>query len=154
MLNGEGLRVTLFVSGCSHNCKNCQNPQTHSLNSGIEFDIAAIDEIFTELKHPYIDGITFSGGDPLHPANRKEVYNLCKLIKKTFCDKSIWIYTGFRYEQISNLDVLKYIDILVDGEYIEAQRNVNLPYRGSVNQRLIDVQKSIQNGKVCLFDIG
>lgn len=139
MRNGTGLRVTLFVSGCNHHCKGCHNPQTWDPNSGIEFDGAAKQELFAELNKDYISGVTFSGGDPLFPSNREVILSLCKEIKTLYPNKNIWLYTGYRYEQVKHLEILKYIDVLVDGKYVEKLRSVNLPWVGSSNQKVIYV---------------
>lgn len=137
MLNGDGLRVVLWVAGCTHHCKNCQNPETWDINGGIPFDKEAKEEIFDELKKPYISGITFSGGDPLHPKHRKQVLELAKEIKEKFPTKTVWCYTGFLYEEVKDIENLKYIDVLVDGEFKEELKDVNLPWVGSSNQRII-----------------
>lgn len=137
MLNGDGLRVVLWVAGCTHHCKNCQNPETWDINGGIPFDKNAKEEIFNDLKKDYISGITFSGGDPLHPKHRKEVLELAKEIKEKFPTKTIWCYTGFLYEEVKDIENLKYIDVLVDGEFKEELKDVNLPWVGSSNQRVI-----------------
>lgn len=139
MRNGTGLRVTLFVSGCNHHCKGCHNPQTWDPNSGIEFDGATKQELFAELNKDYISGVTFSGGDPLFPSNREVILSLCKEIKTLYPNKNIWLYTGYRYEQVKHLEILKYIDVLVDGKYVEKLRSVNLPWVGSSNQKVIYV---------------
>lgn len=145
MLNGEGLRVTLFVAGCSHHCKNCQNPETWDKNSGIKFDINAFKEIEEELNKEYISGITLSGGDPLFIENRETVTELCKHIKNKYPDKTIWVYTGYKYEEISDLEIMNYIDILVDGEYQDDKRDIELKWCGSTNQRIIDIKSSKHN---------
>lgn len=137
MLNGDGLRVVLWVAGCTHHCKNCQNPETWDINGGIPFDKEAKEEIFNELKKDYISGITFSGGDPLHPKHRKQVLELAKEIKEKFPTKTVWCYTGFLYEEVKDIENLKYIDVLVDGEFKEELKDVNLPWVGSSNQRII-----------------
>lgn len=139
MLNGEGLRVVLFVSGCEHNCKGCHNPQTHNPKSGIEFTDNEINEIFEQLSKPYIKGLTLSGGDPLYKSNYETILSLCKAIKKKFPQKDIWLYTGYRIEEIpeEERDILHYIDVIVDGRFVEELKDVNLPYVGSSNQRII-----------------
>ena len=137
MLNGDGLRVVLWVAGCTHHCKNCQNPETWDINGGIPFDNEAKEEIFNDLKKDYISGITFSGGDPLHPKHRKQVLELAKEIKEKFPTKTVWCYTGFLYEEVKDIENLKYIDVLVDGEFKEELKDVNLPWVGSSNQRII-----------------
>ena len=149
-LNGDGLRITLFVSGCSLHCKNCQNPQTWEKDSGILFDESAKQEIFEELKKDYISGITLSGGHPIEPYNIDEITNLCKEIKERFPKKTIWLYSGWYYEKIKDLDIMQYIDVLVDGPYIDEKRNINLKWRGSSNQRVIDIKQTRQNGEIVL----
>ena len=150
-LNGDGLRVTLFVSGCSLHCPNCQNPQTWCKNSGIPFDESAKQEIFDELSKPYISGITLSGGHPLEPYNIDEIYKLCKQIKANFPTKTIWLYTGWKYEYIKDFEILEYIDVLVDGAYIEKLRDINLKWRGSSNQRVIDINKTRKNKEITIY---
>lgn len=151
MKNGDGLRVTLWVSGCDHHCKNCQNPLTWDPDEGLEFDEKAMDEIFTYLSKDHISGITLSGGDPLFHSNRDVVTDICKQIKSKFADKTIWLYSGDSFEEIKTLDILKYVDVLVDGEYKDELRDVKLKWRGSANQRVIDVQKSLELNEVVLF---
>lgn len=137
MLNGEGLRVVLWVAGCSHYCDECQNPITHNPKGGIPFDVNARIELYKELNKPYIQGVTFSGGDPLHPCNRDEITNIAKFIKGVWKDKDIWCYTGYTYEEVKDLEVLKYIDVLVDGEFVKELKDNNLEWVGSSNQRVI-----------------
>lgn len=143
MLNGDGLRVVLWVAGCSHCCKECQNPITWDPNGGLLFDDAAKQEIFEQLEKPYISGITLSGGDPLHAANRLDVRNLVEEIKQKFPDKTVWMYTGDTWEHILHYPVMKNVDVLVDGEFIAEQKDVKLLWKGSKNQRVIDVQKTL-----------
>lgn len=154
--NGDGLRVVLWVSGCDHHCKGCQNPVTWNENDGLEFDIRERKEIYRELKKKHIAGITFSGGDPLFSTNKGAVYLLCKDIKARFHDKTIWIYTGYEWERIVQdkrmLAIMKYTDVLVDGKFEEDLKDVNYPWAGSTNQRVIDVQKSLQQGEVILHE--
>ena len=143
MLNGDGLRVVLWVSGCSHCCKGCQNPITWDVNGGLLFDDAAKQEIFDQLDKPYISGITFSGGDPLHSANRMDVRTLMAEIKEKYPDKTIWLYTGDVWENVMHYPMMRYVDVLVDGEFMIEKRDVKLMWKGSSNQRVIDVQKSL-----------
>ena len=143
MLNGDGLRVVLWVAGCSHCCKDCQNPITWDPDGGLLFDEAAKQEIFEQLDKSYIAGITFSGGDPLHSANRLGVRQLIDEIKQKYPDKTIWLYTGDTWEHILHYPMMKNIDVLVDGEFIAEQKDVKLLWKGSKNQRVIDVQKSL-----------
>ncbi len=151
MLNGNGMRTTLFCSGCAHACPGCQNPQTWNDKSGIEFDEAAKTELMESLDNKWISGVTFSGGDPLYPGNRSVITDLAREIKERYPDKNIWLYTGYTYEEIKTLPVLDYVDVLVDGEYIKEQRNINLQWRGSENQRVIDIPKTRQIGQIVLL---
>jgi len=152
MLNGEGLRTVLWVAGCTHHCKNCHNPITWDIAGGIEFDEAAENELFEDLKKPYCAGITFSGGDPLHPFNREEVARLIKKVREVCPDKNIWLYTGYLYEEVKDFEGLALIDILIDGEFIEELKDERLHWVGSSNQRIIDVQKTLKENKVVIYD--
>lgn len=144
MLNGDGLRVVLWVAGCSHCCKDCHNPITWDPDGGVLFDDKARQEIFDQLEKSYISGITFSGGDPLHAANRLAVRELMEEIRKRYPDKTIWLYTGDKWEDIRHYSLLQYVDVLVDGEFVQALKNTKLRWRGSANQRVIDVQESLR----------
>ena len=155
MNNGPGLRVTLFISGCSHHCKDCQNPETWSTESGIPFDQAAKDEIFEQLDKDYISGITFSGGDPLNESNRVEVFGLIHQIRLKYGkSKSVWIYTGYIWDEIIEevFPILTGTDVIVDGMFEKDLADVNYHWAGSTNQRVIDVQKSLEKAKVVLFE--
>lgn len=178
MNNGDGLRVVLWLSGCSHHCYNCQNPQTWNPDSGIPFDELAKQEIFNELSKDYISGITFSGGDPLHENNLDEVLKLVKEIRISFPEKTIWLYTGFEWNEIMNYkikadlcedntsfekhikedlsmikrkSIISNVNVLVDGEYIDEQKDLTLKWRGSKNQRVIDVKQSLAQNKTILY---
>lgn len=151
MKNGDGLRVVLWVSGCSHGCLYCQNPVTWNPNDGLLFDEAAYHEISLYLQQDYISGITLSGGDPLYEANRADILTLCKRIHDDFPQKSIWMYTGYSFEEIKDLPVLKYVDVLIDGRYEHQNRDVKLKWRGSSNQRVINVHKSFEQNEVVLY---
>ena len=150
MLNGDGLRSVLWVSGCNHCCDGCQNPETWDCASGIEFDQAAEDELFESLAPEHISGITFSGGDPLHPFNRPEVLRLAQKIKETMPEKTVWMYTGYLWEEIKDSIDLKNIDVLIDGEFKQELNDNQLKWIGSSNQRIIDVQKTIAQGEIVL----
>lgn len=171
MNNGDGLRVVLWLSGCSHHCYNCQNPQTWNPGSGIPFDESAKQEIFNELSKDYISGITFSGGDPLHENNLDEVLSLIKEIRISFPEKSIWLYTGYNFdilnskyneykytpfaanadEWLTRWDIISNVNVLVDGEYIDEKRDITLKWCGSSNQRVINVKQSLAQNKMVLY---
>lgn len=162
-LNGDGLRATLFLSGCSHCCPECHNPQTWDRRSGIPFKEADKEELFNELSNDYISGITFSGGDPLFTLNVVDVHNLCVEIKNKFPNKTIWLYTGYEYEtimedyyegtisEVRKAIVTNFVDVLVDGTYKKDLRDSQLKWRGSSNQRVIDVKKSLSENKIVLW---
>lgn len=152
MLNGEGLRVVLWVSGCSHNCKECHNPSTWDIRGGIPFDREAKEELFEQLERPYISGITLSGGDPLHPENREDITGLINEICDKFPNKTIWLYTGYDWEAIRNLPAIRKVDVVVDGEFSVAKKDPKLHWKGSSNQRVIDVQRSLLTGEVLLHN--
>ena len=156
MNNGDGLRVVLWLSGCSHHCYNCQNPQTWDVNSGIPFDEKTKEELFRELNKDYISGITFSGGDPLHENNLDGVLELINEFRLSFPQKTIWLYSGYTWEEIisgnnkKRRSIISFVDVLVDGRYIDSQRDITIPWRGSSNQRVINVQESLKQGEVIL----
>ena len=159
MLNGEGLRVVLWTSGCSHHCPGCQNPITWDANDGLEFDDNAKKEIFQELEHDWCSGLTLSGGDPLLLKNREAIAKLVDEIKSKFPDKTIWLYTGYCYDELlqqaindKNLDIiLHHIDVLLDGKFILKLADEKIHYVGSRNQSIIDVPKSLQENKKILY---
>ena len=136
MLNGDGLRVVIWLAGCNHYCKNCQNPITWDPNGGLEFTTDEICEIYEELSKPYVSGLTISGGDSLYPANREQVRMLCQFLKKEFPNKNIWLYTGFLFDEIKDLPVMEFADVVVDGPFIEELKDTKLHWRGSRNQKI------------------
>lgn len=146
MLNGEGLRVTVFFSGCHHKCKGCHNPQTWDINSGKKFDSEAKNEVYKYLDKDYISGITLSGGDPLILENLNEMTEFCKEIKDKYPNKNIWVYTGYNFDELRNdvryNEILNYIDIIVDGEFIEELADQKYKYAGSTNQRIINIKNN------------
>ena len=152
-LNGSGLRVTLWVAGCTHHCKNCHNPVTWDVNGGVAFDSKAMDELLDALDHDYIAGLSLSGGDPMHPANRKDILNICKIVKQKFPSKNIWMYTGYTFEEIKDFNILQYVDILVDGEYIDELRDIEMHWAGSKNQRIINVSETLTQGQIIQYKI-
>ena len=150
MRNGPGLRVVLWVAGCEHHCPGCQNPVTWDPNGGLPFDEAAREEIFDQLSKNYISGITFSGGDPLHVMNIQEVRSLAAQIKEEYPSKTVWVYTGETFENIKDDPLMKYTDVLVDGPYMQELGDNTLRWKGSKNQRVIDVQETLQTGSIVL----
>lgn len=170
MMNGTGLRVCLWCSGCDHHCKNCQNPITWDPNDGAKFDIKAKNEIFNELSKDYISGITLTGGDPLHQKNLESVLDLVNEIRLSYPEKTIWLYSGYTWEQIMypvvtddfnperdkflkmRREIVKQCDVLVDGRYEEDKRDVTYHWAGSTNQRVIDVKKTLEQGSVVLWE--
>lgn len=152
MLNGDGLRTVLWVAGCTHRCRGCHNPITWDIDGGLPFDEAAERELFEKLAPDHISGVTFSGGDPLHPKNRVEITELAKKCRERFPDKTIWLYTGYTFEEIEDLEIIQYCDVLVDGEFIKEQRDTKLHWKGSSNQRVIDVRETTRLKKIVLFD--
>lgn len=151
MLNGDGLRTVLWVAGCDHRCRGCQNPQTWDEKSGVPFDEKAKEELFEALSRDYMNGVTFSGGDPLMPCNRETVGALIKEISDALPDKTIWLYTGSLFEDVCSLPFIKYIDVIVDGPYMEGLRDVQLHWKGSANQRVIDVKRTLKTGRIVLW---
>lgn len=156
--NGEGVRVVLWLSGCSHKCKGCHNPQTWNIDSGIQFDEKAEKELFEALDKPYIAGITFSGGDPLHENNLEDVLNIINKIRILFgYDRTIWLYSGYTWDEVWEQDnklrkeIVSKCDVFVDGRYEEEFRNVALKWCGSTNQRVIDVKESLTHNQLVLL---
>ncbi|MGN0665290.1 MAG: anaerobic ribonucleoside-triphosphate reductase activating protein [Huintestinicola sp.] len=155
--NGEGVRVTLFVSGCTHHCKGCFNPDTWDFSYGQLFTEETEEEILTALAPAYVDGLTLLGGEPFEPDNQRGLLPLLRKVRERFPNKSVWCFTGYTFETDllnnsrarceSTDEMLSYIDILVDGEFIEEQKDIMLAFRGSSNQRIIDVKASIKSGE-------
>lgn len=160
--NGEGVRTTLFVSGCTNRCKGCFQPETWDFHYGQPFDEKAQEEILRSLEPYYIDGLTLLGGEPFEPSNQVALLPFLRRVRERFPDKSIWAFTGFVLEDQLLRDsekrtnftdeLLSLIDILVDGPYIEEQRDISLQFRGSTNQRVIDMQKTLASGRVVIWD--
>lgn len=151
-VNGTGLRTVLFVSGCTHHCKGCFQPETWNFDNGYELTDEVKEEIIDSAKYDYIDGITLLGGDPMEPVNQRGLLSLVKDFKTRFPGKTVWCYTGYTYER-DLLDAdgrartectdefLSYIDVLVDGEFIEELKDTSLEFRGSSNQRIIELHQ-------------
>lgn len=160
--NGIGVRVSLFVSGCTHHCKNCFNSETWDFDYGEKFTDEVSDKIIELLKPDYVNGLSLLGGEPFEPQNQAELVKLLKRVKKTYPEKDVWCYTGYLYDtQLLKAgsarceytdEMLSYIDILVDGRFVEELKDITLHFRGSSNQRVIDVKKSKASGSVVIWD--
>lgn len=140
LVNGEGIRCSLFVSGCSHGCVGCFNESAWDYRSGSEYTKETEQIILNELNKKYVNGLTLLGGDPLMKKNIDVVLNLCKTVKETYPDKNIWCWTGYTLDEVQSnhaKDILKYVDVLVDGKFEESQKDLTLPHRGSSNQRVL-----------------
>ncbi|NLU25397.1 MAG: anaerobic ribonucleoside-triphosphate reductase activating protein [Clostridiales bacterium] len=160
--NGSGVRVTLFVSGCTNHCENCFQKQTWDFTYGKPFTDDAKDLIFQELDKPYINGLTVLGGEPFEPENQRALLPFLKELRHRYPEKNIWCFTGFRLHDELLQDgshprcevtdeLLSCIDILVDGRFIEAQKDISLQFRGSRNQRIIDLKKTLSSGRITLW---
>lgn len=156
ILNGDGLRVSIFVCGCTHYCKGCFNKKLWDFLAGEEFNNSHMEKIlgtFNNKDIPY-HGLSILGGEPFEDVNLDSLINLCTEIKSTYTDKTIWVWTGYLFEDLINnnkLKLLKYVDVLIDGKFIIEQKDLNLKYRGSKNQRVIDVQKSLDTHSIVLY---
>lgn len=144
--NGPGVRVSLFVSGCRNRCEGCFQPETWSFTYGKEFGSETLLELLMMLGEPNVAGLSILGGDPFEEENRDEVLNICKAVKFSYPEKDIWVWTGYLWEDLKDLPVMKYIDVLVDGPFEKDKKDLTLFYRGSSNQRVLDVQKSLEAG--------
>ena len=144
MLNGEGLRVVLWVSGCNHFCNGCHNQSTWDINSGLVFDEKVEEELFEYLSKDYISGLTLSGGDPLHQNNIEEIKRIVVKFKKIYPFKTIWLYTGHIWDDMKDYDFISLIDVVVDGRYEKELFDRSLKWMGSSNQRIINVKKSLE----------
>ncbi len=159
--NGEGVRISLFVSGCTHRCKNCFNKETWDFSSGEPFTEETEDKIIKMLAPAYIKGLSLLGGEPMEKVNQKGLLPFLRKVKKSYPDKNIWCYTGYTYDRDlipggkvhteDTEEILSYIDILVDGEFIEELYNIRLKFRGSENQRVIDLNKTRESGEITLY---
>lgn len=143
--NGPGWRVSLFVSGCRRRCKGCFNQEAWDFNYGQEFTWETLHELEKLVKNPNVNGLSILGGDPFEPENREWVETLCAYVKHNCVGKDIWVWTGYSYEDLCELPVMKYIDVLVDGKFEQDLKDLRLKYRGSSNQRVIDIQKSLDS---------
>ena len=149
--NGEGVRVSVFFQGCSFHCKNCFNPETWDFKAGKEFNDDVINHILDLCSEEYIVGLSILGGEAMHPFNIKGSTKLAKEFKEKFPNKNIWAWTGFLFEELKDKEIMNYIDILVDGQYVDELNDPTLKWCGSSNQRVIDVKKSLKNNKVEIY---
>ena len=154
--NGEGVRLTLFVSGCRNRCKGCFQPETWDFNYGYEFSPSIQQEIIDMLGSPYIDGLTILGGEPFEPENEAALLPFIQRVRETYPNKTIWMYSGYLFSQIRYLptgrEILKLIDVLVDGRFEQDLASPDLKFRGSSNQRIIDVQKTLEKEKIVIYE--
>ncbi len=162
--NGEGVRVSLFVSGCTHKCKGCFNAEAWDFNYGLPYTDAVRDEILDALKPDYIRGLSLLGGEPFEPSNQRALIELLRMIKRDMPGKDIWCYSGYTYDvdlcaggrahtEVTD-EMLYYLDVLVDGEFVEELKDIKLRFRGSSNQRIIDVGRSLKDGCIRLWKDG
>lgn len=159
--NGEGVRVTLFVSGCTNRCENCFQPQTWAFDYGQPFTEETEDQLLAMLDKPYITGLTLLGGEPFEPENQRRLVQLLRRVRKELPEKTIWSFTGFTYELLLTEgshprcevtdEMLSLLDVLVDGRFVEALKDISLRFRGSSNQRLIDLNSTRKTGQICLL---
>lgn len=150
--NGPGIRVSVFMQGCAFHCKNCFNSETWDFNGGIEFDQATIDKILELCCGEHISGLSILGGEPMHPKNIKATTKLAKAFKELYPKKTLWVWSGFLYDKdLYDKEVLKYIDVLIDGQYKDELHDFRLKWRGSSNQRVIDIKKTVKKGDIVLY---
>lgn len=157
--NGEGVRVSLFVSGCRNHCKGCFQPETWNFEYGRPFTPETEDALLEALKPSYVDGLTLLGGEPFEPENQRVLVELLHRIKAEFPQKNVWCFSGYTLEEImgaghphceASAEMLSMIDVLVEGRFVEEQKDISLKFRGSANQRIIDVQKTLKQGEIVL----
>ena len=151
--NGPGVRVSIFTQGCAFNCKNCFNPETHDFKAGKEFTDDTENTLFSLCDHDYVEGLSVLGGEPLHPNNIEGTTKMVKDFKQKYPDKNVWMWTGFKFDQdLKDKEIMKYVDVLVDGQYQDELANPTLSWKGSSNQRVIDVQNSLKKNEVVLYE--
>ena len=147
--DGKGVRVSIFMQGCAFNCKNCFNPETHDFKGGKEFTDKTIDRVLELCDNENIDGLSILGGEPMHPNNLEGTTKLAKKFKEKFPNKNLWVWSGFRFDEyLKDKEVVNYLDVLIDGQYVDELHNPTLKWKGSSNQRVIDVQKSLKSNKI------
>lgn len=146
--NGPGIRVSIFMQGCPFHCPNCFNPETHDFKGGKEFTQETILHLLELANKEHFSGLSILGGEPLHEENRKGTIDLAKAFKERYPNKTVWVWTGYLYEQLLNQEEFSFFDYLVDGPFIEKEHDFRLMFRGSKNQRIIDIKKTLQNKKI------
>ena len=150
--NGPGVRVSIFTQGCAFNCKNCFNPETHDFNAGKEFTDETMDKILQLCDNDNIEGLSILGGEPMHPQNIEGTTKLAKAFKEKYPNKNVWAWSGFSFDDyIKDKDIVNYVDVIVDGQYVDELKNPTLKYKGSSNQRVINVKKSLEEHKTVLL---
>ena len=151
--DGPGVRVSVFFQGCAFHCKNCFNPETWDFKAGKEFTDETIEEILNLCDKDFITGLSLLGGEPMHPTNIEGSTKLAKMFKERFPDKTIWSWTGFLFDEyLKDKEIVKYLDVVVDGQFVDELRNPNLKWKRSANQIVIDVKKSLKKGEVVLWE--
>ena len=150
--NGPGVRVSIFVQGCMFHCKNCFNPETWDFKGGKEYTDETIDRVIELCGKDHIVGLSILGGEPLHPNNIEGVTRLAKKFKETYPNKTLWIWSGFTFDLKKDEEIMNYVDVMVDGQFVNDLFNPTLSWRGSSNQRVIDVKKSLKNNDVILYE--
>lgn len=151
--DGPGVRVSIFFQGCAFHCKNCFNPETWDFKGGKEFTDETIEEVLNLCDKEFISGLSLLGGEPMHPTNIEGSTKLARMFKERFPEKNIWTWTGFLFDEyLKDKEIVKYLDVVVDGQFKDELRNPNLKWKGSANQRVIDVKKSLKKGEVVLWE--
>ena len=151
--DGPGVRVSIFMQGCAFNCKNCFNPETHDFKGGKEFTDETINRILELSDNDNIEGLSILGGEPMHPRNIENTTKLAKAFKEKYPSKNVWAWSGFKFDKdLKDKEGTKYLDVLVDGQYVDELHNPKLKWKGSSNQRVIDVQKSLKQNQIVLFE--
>ena len=149
--NGPGVRVSIFMQGCNFNCKNCFNPETHDFNGGKEFTDETINRVLELCENKNVEGLSILGGEPMNPQNIKGTTKLAKAFKEKFPEKNIWAWSGYTFDNyLKDKEVAKYLDVVVDGQFVEEEKNPTLDWKGSSNQRVIDVQETLKENKIVL----
>ena len=150
--NGPGVRISIFMQGCTFNCKNCFNKETHDFNGGKEFSDQTIDRVIELCANENIVGLSILGGEPMHPINIAGTTKLAKTFKQHYPNKSLWAWSGFLYDHLKDQEIMQYLDVLVDGQYVDELHDFRLKWCGSSNQRVIDVKATRQNNEIVLYE--